>query len=285
MPLRADLLNPIPGPNTGGEDLRYSAVYDKIKEALRQDDGLAQGVWQQERKLPDYPVVLKLAQDALVTKSKDLQLATWICEALLHKEKFAGLREGLIFCRSLIDTFWDALYPPVEDGDMELRAAPLDRLGSTSFAEAVKTLPLNAAGHNSYQFKESRSVGFQDQAKTPDQKKALDKMLKEAKIAPETFDKSFADTPKAFYWQSEKDLDSCLEALNALDEGCREKFGDAAPAFGKLKAVLEEVRHTIHAFLQKKPETEPDPVEPPKPEPAAEPAAEEAQPIVADMAP
>src|SRR5579862_4530056 len=101
MPLRTDLLNPIPGPNPGGEDLRYSAVYDKIKEALRQDDGLAQGIWQQERKTADYSLVLKLAQDALVTKSKDLQLSSWICEALLQREKFAGLREGIVLCRSL----------------------------------------------------------------------------------------------------------------------------------------------------------------------------------------
>jgi type VI secretion system protein ImpA len=277
MPLRTDLLNPIPGPNAGGEDLRYSATYDKIKEALRQDDDLAQGAWQHERKVADYPSVLKLAQDALVTKSKDLQLAAWICEALLYREKFAGLHDGLVLCRSLIDTFWDTLYPPVEEDDLELRAAPLERIGST-LADVVKMLPLNAAGHNSYQLKESRTVGFEDQAKTPDQKKTRDKMLKEGKIAPEAFDKSFAETPKSFYWQSEKDVDSCLESLTALDEGCREKFGSAAPAFGKLRSSLEEIRHTIHAFLQKKRETEPDPVEPPPPEPAAQAAADGAAP-------
>jgi type VI secretion system protein ImpA len=269
MPLRADLLNPIPGPNAGGEDLRYSPTYDKIKEALRQDDDLAQGAWQHERKVADHTAVLKLAQDALVTKSKDLQLASWICEALLYRERFAGLRDGLVLCRSLIETFWDTLYPPIEDGDLELRAAPLERVGSM-FADPIKTLPLNNAGHNSYQLKESRAVGFEDQAKTPEQKKARDKMLKEGRIAPEAFDKSFGETPKAFYWQSEKDVDSCLESLTALDEVCRAKFGDSAPAFGKLRSSLEEVRHTIHAFLQKKRETEPDPVEPPPPEPTAQ---------------
>ena len=31
MPLRADLLNPIPGPNPSGEDLRYNPIYDKIR--------------------------------------------------------------------------------------------------------------------------------------------------------------------------------------------------------------------------------------------------------------
>ena len=33
MPLRDDLLQPIPGPNPGGTNLRYDPVYEKIKEA------------------------------------------------------------------------------------------------------------------------------------------------------------------------------------------------------------------------------------------------------------
>src|SRR5207245_966036 len=72
---------------------------------------------------------------------------------------------------------------------------------------------------------------------------------------------------------SEKDLDGCLEALGSLDQICIEKFADSTPGFGKLKSSLEEVRHTVHAFLQKKRETEPDPVEPVAPEPVPEPAS------------
>ena len=269
MPLRADLLNPIPGPNPSGEDLRYNPIYDKIKEARRQDDDLAQGAWQKERKVADYPAVLKLAQDALVTKSKDLQLAAWITESLLFKESFGGLRDGLILCRALLEMFWDTLYPVIEDGDAEMRATPLEWIG-VKLADPVKTLPINGAGHNWYQHKDSRVVGFEDQAKTPEQKKARDKQLKEGKIAPEAFDRSFADTPKVFYLHSEKNLDGCLEAIAELDRVCAEKFTDGAPGFGKLKASLEEVRHTVHAFLQKKRETEPDPVEPVAPEPTPE---------------
>ena len=38
-------------------------------------------------------------------------------------------------------------------------------------------------------------------------------------------------------------------------------FEDDAPAFSKLKNGLTEVRQTIHSLLNKKRETEPDPVE------------------------
>jgi len=97
MPLREDILAPIPGENPSGIDLRYDTkllLHDKIKEARRQDDELAQGAWQSERKTANYPLVIKLAQDALATSSKDLQLAAWLTEALIHTEKFPGLLQG-----------------------------------------------------------------------------------------------------------------------------------------------------------------------------------------------
>ena len=81
MPLRDDLLNPIPGANPCGENLRYAPVYDKIKEARREDDDAPQGEWRIERKTADFPLVIKLTSDALANKSKDLQLAVWLTEA------------------------------------------------------------------------------------------------------------------------------------------------------------------------------------------------------------
>jgi len=81
MPLRDDILVPIPGENPCGVDLRYDTkllVFDKIKEARRQDDELAQGAWQAERKTANWPVVIKLAQDTLATTSKNVQLAAYL---------------------------------------------------------------------------------------------------------------------------------------------------------------------------------------------------------------
>src|ERR1700753_224756 len=133
MPLREDILAPIPGDNPSGIDLRYDnklLIYDKIREARRKDDELGQGAWQTERKLANYPLVVRLAQDALATVSKDLQVAAWLSEALLYTEHFAGLERGLTLCHKLLDTFWDTVHPAIEDGDLELRAAPLEWVGS-----------------------------------------------------------------------------------------------------------------------------------------------------------
>src|SRR5277367_2597727 len=114
MPLRDDLLTPIPGPNPAGENLRYAPIYDKIREARREEDDAAQGDWKRERKVADYAQVIKLASEAIATKSKDLQLAAWLTEAVIRKEGFAGLRQGLNLCFGLLDKFWDDCYPVIE---------------------------------------------------------------------------------------------------------------------------------------------------------------------------
>jgi type VI secretion system protein ImpA len=260
-----DLLQPIAGDNPSGTDLRYDKVYDDIREARREDEDLNQGAWQTERKVADLPKAISLATDALKKKTKDLQLAAWLTDATLRREGFAGLAMGLKLFHGLIDKFWDTLYPPIEEDDLELRAAPL----TIKLDIPVRQSPLNREGHSWFLYTESRAVGYEDQAKDPVQKKKRDKLIAEKKLAPELFDKSFRETPKVFYTGLEKSLDECLASLKLLTPLCDEKFGDSSPAFGKLKTALEEVRHVAHGLLDKKRETEPDPVEAPPPEPEA----------------
>jgi type VI secretion system protein ImpA len=257
MPLREDILSPIAG---DGQDLRYSPIYDQIKEARREDDELAQGAWLHERKAADHTAVISLAEEVLATKSKDLQLAAWLTGSLLKVRGLAGLLEGLTLCASLVETLWDALYPKIEDGDAELRAAPLEWIGCCLDVD-IQKVPLTRDGYNFLQHKDSRAIVYDDQAKTKDQKAAREAALKEGKLAPETFDKSFGETPKLYYFETEKVLDSCLAALSILDRVCQQKFGDDAPSFRKLRSALENVRHVVHALLEKKREFDPDPVE------------------------
>ena len=259
MPLREDLFKPIPGVSPSGRDLRYDPVYDKIKEARREEDELSQGEWKRERKVADYSLVIKLTQEALATQSKDLQLSAWLSEALLKKTGYAGLLEGLALSRKLLEDFWDTLYPALDDGDAEFRAAPLEWI-ATKFDYPLKCVPLCVGGYNFYQYKESRSIPTEEQAQDKDKQKLRDEALKSNKIPPEVFDKSFIETPKAFYAQNEKTLDALLVEIEALAKCCDEKFGNVAPSFEKVRTAAGEARHAIHGFLQKKRETEPDPV-------------------------
>ena len=88
------ILTAIPGDNPAGADLRYTPVYDEIKEARRADDLLDRGDWAREIKTSDWDKVIDLTIGALSQKSKDLQIASWLCEALTEKKHFDGLFLG-----------------------------------------------------------------------------------------------------------------------------------------------------------------------------------------------
>jgi type VI secretion system protein ImpA len=258
MPLRNDLLNPIAGENPSGQNLRYAPVYDKIKEARREDDDAAQGDWKIERKVADWGFVVKTIGETLATKTKDLQLAAWLTEALLKTQGIGGLRDGLDLLKGLIEGFWDTLYPEIEDGDLEMRVAPLDWVGGR-LGRGVKDAPLTRGGFSWFVYKESRKVPTEEEAGGSSAKaETRAAAVADGKLTPEEFDKSFDSSPKAYYVQLAADFDSALESLQALDGLCEEKFQNAGPSFGPLRQTLEEVKQAVRIFLQKKREKEPD---------------------------
>ena len=251
MPLRNDLLNPIAGENPSGQNLRYAPVFDKIKETRREEDDAAQGDWKRERKVADWPLVIKTVGETLATKTKDLQLAAWLTEALLKTQSIGGLRDGLDLLKGLIEGFWDTLYPEMEDGDVEMRAAPLDWVGGR-LDRAVRDAPLTRGGYSWFIYKESRKVPTEvDAGESTPKAEARATAVADGKLTPEEFDKSFDSSPKAYYVQLAADFDGALESLEALDGLCGEKFQDVAPSFGPLRQTLEEVQQAIRILDRK----------------------------------
>ena len=260
MPLRDDLLTPIPGDVPGGANLRYDPLYDKVKEARREDDDLPPGELPEgPRKTADYALVQRVAGEALATKTKDLQLAAWLTEALLNREGFAGLDQGLGLLRDLLVQFWDTLYPELEDDDAELRAVPLDWVGSR-LVMAVRMVPLTKAGYGHLKFEESRDVGYeaavQDSAEKAGRRQ---QKIADGKLAAEDWDRAVESTDLPFYQKLTGELDTVLETLDALDAVSQEKFGDVAPSYSPLRAVLEQVRGVSRSILTKKLPPEPMP--------------------------
>lgn len=290
MPLRTDLLDPIPGPNPAGENLRYAPVYDQIKEARREEEAVTEGDWQTPGKKANWPLVIKLASDALATRSKDLQLAAWLMEALIRTEGYSAIAPCLDLLRGLLENFWDGLYPEIEDGDLELRAAPLEWVGS-QLEVPIKQVPLTRNGLDWFQYKQSRSVPTEEEAESNDARRAQrEAAIADGKLTPEEFDSAFNSTPASYYQQAFEHLEAAREALSLLSAVCDEKFGDYSPSFGGLRNTLEEVQQTVRILLQRK-----QPAEPPAEEAAAgyEEAAveeqawpvEEAVPVAARPAP
>lgn len=263
------LLQPVSEGQPGGQSLNYTPEFDKIKEARRQEDTGNMGQWERETKSADYKLVIKLAEDALIKKSKDLRIAGWLSEAWIYQEGVPGFISGLHLLHHLVERYWEYLYPEIEDGDLETRATPLEWFGSyfdpskgSSPILAVRRLPLSAGNYDFFSYQESRKIPYEAEISGNETKtKARTAALAEGKISPETFDKSFDETKKQFYKDLERDWKSAQESLQQLDDLCKEKFGSFAPSFVPLRKAVDEVANAVHVLLLKKLKVEPDPVE------------------------
>ncbi len=247
MPLPEGLLNPIPGDNPSGKSLRYDPVYDKIRESRREEDVLPQGDWSREVKKADFPLVIKLTTEALSTKSKDLQLAAWLTEAVMFRDHISGLREGLDLLRGFMETFWDTLYPEIDDGDLEFRAGPLAWVGS-KLDGGVRRLPLTKSKLDYFKYQESRRVGYEADAVSEDKATARATAIAEKKCTAEEFDEAVKATGDAYYEKLAANLVAALESVQSLETLSDEKFGREAPNFANLRTALEELQDFVKQY-------------------------------------
>ena len=260
MELPQELLEPIAGDNPAGADLRYEPLYDEVKFARTEDDDIPAGEWQRERKLADYGKVIELTTDALANRTKDLQLAAWLSEALLREEGFAGFHKGLEVIRGLLVEFWDDVYPEIEDGDAEFRAMPLEWIAGY-LDVAIKSVPLNARGHSLLDYQDAQALGYESEDDSYDQKQARAAAIEEGKLTPEEFDQGFNATPKPWYKELLAGIEACLASISALNDEGDERFGDVAPSYSGLVSSIEEVKRVAGKLLDKKLEEDPDPPE------------------------
>ena len=258
------ILTPIADDNPAGEDLRY-ILYDEITEARRADDTFERGDWQREIKSADWETVISLCSDALVNRTKDLQIAAWLTEALTIKEGFEGLLTGLKVLRGFLENFWESVYPEIEDDDLDFRVGRLEFLNNSLWSR-VKQIPLtdsNArAGYSWLQWEESRRVGNEGDAAKAETRAEL---VAEGKLTAEDFDAAVTQSKKAFYENLASDVTKCNEEFETLEQLADEKFGKEAPRLAELRKSLEDCNQLVTKILKEKRALEPD-----EPEPAGE---------------
>lgn len=253
-----ELLSPISGPNPSGEDIRYNPVFDKLKDARRPNED-----WLAESTGVEYKLVVKLAEDILLKKSKDLQVIVWLIEAYINREQFEGFHKGLLVLKGIIENQWDTLFPELEDGDPGLRLAPLDWLGGGYLSIPLKQIPITRGQHSYLQYHEAQQLGKppgDDEYGDDVDKKREELRLaaEEGKVTLDAFEMGFTKTPKQYFVDLLALLDGILETIEGLNAVCEEKFTEEPPSFSKLQTAVQEIRLSVNRLLDEKRELEPD---------------------------
>ena len=262
------ILAPLPGENPAGENLRYAPIYDEIKEARRADDPFDRGDWDREIKTSDWDKVIALSVKALSEKTKDLQIAAWLTEALTRTEGFKGFALGLKILNSFLGDLWDHAYPEIDEGDLEYRVGPLEFLNNNLWL-SIRGAPITdnstTSGYSWIKWQESRQVGYEKDTlnqygDVDDSKKAArDEKIAEGKLTAEAFDTAVTSSSKRFYVELEKALALCLDEFKIFDEAVDEKFGNEAPRLFEIRQALEDCEMLLSRILKEKGILKPEP--------------------------
>ncbi|HVG19894.1 MAG TPA: type VI secretion system protein TssA, partial [Blastocatellia bacterium] len=261
------LLAPVSDENPSGENLQYSGLHDEVREARRSEDNLEQGEWRRDTKAAEWHQVVNLTTDALASKTKDLQICAWLCEALVKLYGFAGLRDGLRLMRGLHERFWESLYPEVDDGDLEARINSLtwmERQAGLALKETPITKSVMGASYSFLQWQDAANFDVPEKLDDLDSEE-LDRIneikrraAEEGKITSEQWRVAKSGTRRAYYEQTYALLNECWEEFLALDRVMDEKYGRQTPGLGALKKSLDEIRSVVEKIVKEKRASEPD---------------------------
>jgi type VI secretion system protein ImpA len=251
------LLAPIAGERPAGESLRYDGTYDRIRHARREDDSrLNQGIYQAEVKRADWAEVESICLEALATRSKDLQIAAWLLEAWLHRYGFAGVREGLRLLTALCESFWETLYPPLEEvGEMGGRIAPFEWINE-KLSLQLKQLPITAPQTGDaapYSYTDWESACDLDNLSKRDQKAAQAAEAR-GRVSISKFSSSLMLTEGRFYAALHEMLGDAVEACASLESLLEEKCARQAPSLHGFREALLALQRLAADVLRSRPE-------------------------------
>ncbi len=245
------LLAPISREKPAGDYLLYEGTYDQVRESRREDDpGLDQGVWTTDLKKADWGRVQGLCLDALLTKSKDVQLAAWLMESWLQLEGFLGLRKGLEVLCNVTMEFWEDVHPQLEGDDFETRTAPFYWIND-KLSVRLKLSPLVEKGAQ-----QLKGLSFSDWQKASKNENLIRKgQLDPADETVNVFTQSkflteCALSPNNFYSELSSNLSESIELSQKLESFLDEKCGRDSPSLIGFRETLETILRLVDETIK-----------------------------------
>jgi type VI secretion system protein ImpA len=251
------ILAPLAGDQPTGVDLRQdfapTSIYFRLRDARAQardaerqadtqggDEGLP-AMWRP---------VATMAIGALKSTSKDLEVATWLTEALVRIAGLRGLMAGASVIGGLVERHWDGLFPMPEEGDMEIRVAAVAGLSGQgtdgTLMQPLRKVALfrrpDGSPFSLWQYQAAVELsGITDPARRAQRIDSgvlpFEEVEKEARVAGAT------------HWSAQHELiTKTLASWKEMERVFDEKAGDASPSANRVRDLLEFVAETCRRF-------------------------------------
>jgi len=249
-----ELLKPIDKKKPAGEYLKYTrepkdSYYTQIKKAQREDNIEESYGELRNPKVSDWNEVIELAKEALTQKTKDLQIAIWLFEALYKQYGFKGVAEGFHILKRLLVKFWKHLHPQIENENYQKRANIINSLGK-GYLRGMKQIPITDTNSGT-------AYSWLDWEKTCELEKEQDiskrnELISDGYITTDTFNKELSKGSVQFYKELLTDLKKCKNEYKALSKVIEKKFKQSPIELIDLKTFIDDIELKISHIHESK---------------------------------
>lgn len=230
-----------------------SALYFQLKDArsaARAAERRADTEGEQLGLLPEWRTILSLAPKVLAERSKDLEIVAWLIEALVRRDGFAGLRDGLAVAADLVDQYWDTLFSLEDEDGVATKVAPIAGLNGLdaegTLIQPLRKIPLTAAGEDgpfaAYHYEQAWALG---QISDPAQRARREEG---GAISLDRFMAAANASGGAFYLTLIDDIEASIAALDALGTALDARAGKDSPPTSSIRNVLVSILETVQRF-------------------------------------
>ena len=251
------ILAPLAGDHPAGVDLRQdfspNSIYFRLRDAraqARDAERQADSQGGEEGQPALWRPVVTTAITALKSNSKDLEIATWLTEALVRIAGLRGLTAGASIIAGLVERHWDWLFPMPDEGGMESRLAAVAGLSGQG-ADGTLMQPLrkialfqrpDGSPFSLWQYQAAVELsGISDPARRAQRIDSgvlpFEEVEREARMAGAT------------HWSAQRDVISkALASWKGMESAFDEKAREASPAGNRVRELLEFVSETCRRF-------------------------------------
>ena len=230
------------GSDKGGVGFTYSGLRQKRNRHRREEQQLLRP----RDATPDWGPLRDDLVKQLESKTKDVELAAWLTEALVRLDGFEGLRDGLVIINGLITNYWDGLFPRPDDDGV------LDTLRAVTHLDTVLRIPIDRTpitsddpiSYSMYKEKTKLDSVSGDE---------LDSLISDGWRTSDEIDAAVASTSSETFRELGETLDAILAEVSRLDEHLSEK-GGCAPLAGLAEKVDDVKAEIEHILAERTPE-------------------------------
>lgn len=226
-----------------------------------EDPNLPQGVWQRKIKQPDWKTAEKLCTDALIKQSKDLQIAAWLIECLIHNKDINSITQGFQLFHDLTVKFWDTVHPQIpEDGDIDFRLSPFIWLNEKLSIQLneIKINTKTMVGATIYTFNTwielTRNRDLYQVEDRPEDPDVIDQVGSTDNPTILDLQTNIDKTPIDFYQNLKQQCEAINDICLSIEEFLDQKFKDEALTLFKVKKVLKDIITFCGEILHKRAE-------------------------------